>query len=320
MVLLTTAIMSGGFEAARAEDKTDNLDRLRSMPLELRQHLAQKIREFDALPSDRQAEIRTLDQRIAELPPADRERYLQLIRRYHLWLQSLPDAKRQAIEQSPPEDRIKLVNQYRDEQRKSNSMLRSSSDWLQVSALSPEPLRRLAIELKFWFSLEPEERQKILRLPNRNAQRTQVEELARERFPQLREFRREQQRRFAAEEEDVKRELAKRFGPGKIPAKREDVFRKIAELRFLQEFDPAPVSIRNLQRFEAAMPPWVRESLDPLPPDAADRRLKVLYRLIFPAPNELPEPKPTTKTQPGTRPSVAPSKPVTPPPTTVTPF
>jgi hypothetical protein len=77
---------------------------------------------------------------------------------------------------------------------------------------------------------------------------------------------------------------------------------KAHEIEVFKVVEGQKVSPENLQRFEAALPPWARESLDPLPPDAARKRLKVLYRLVFPPGLELsaqavvPEPtKPAAK-------------------------
>ena len=38
----------------------------------------------------------------------------------------------------------------------------------------------------------------------------------------------------------------------------------------------------ELARFAAALPSWIRQSLDALPPDAARERLRLIYRSLWP--------------------------------------
>src|SRR5437763_13958316 len=71
-----------------------NWKRLRSMPREHRLILAEKIKEFDRLDRDEQARIRDLDRRLSALPDADQATYRSVLRRYHIWRQSLPDDQR----------------------------------------------------------------------------------------------------------------------------------------------------------------------------------------------------------------------------------
>ncbi|MBX6316719.1 MAG: hypothetical protein IRY99_27960, partial [Isosphaeraceae bacterium] len=135
---------------------------------------------------------------------------------------------------------------------------------------------------------------------------------------------------YQSELEAVKKDL----GVSQLPKKAGDLsrpqakaqpkaesLRRLTEYRFLRDHEPAPVSPANLARFVAALPSWIREGLDPLPPDAARRRLQVLYRLVFPPGEEIPAPAPTAaapsapeaKRSVGTKPeSVPPSSPSNP--------
>jgi hypothetical protein len=63
----------------------------------------------------------------------------------------------------------------------------------------------------------------------------------------------------------------------------------LAESLYFIDNPPAYVSEANLLRFEAEVPVWLRALLDPLPPDDARRRLKVLFRQIHPV-GEIPPP------------------------------
>jgi hypothetical protein len=89
----------------------------------------------------------------------------------------------------------------------------------------------------------------------------------------------------------------------KAAAKAEQAARRGAELRFLRQQDPEPVSPENLERFERQMPPWMRDALDGMPPESTVWRLIVLYRWVFPAPHEI-GPKPAV-----VEPPVAPENP-----------
>jgi hypothetical protein len=73
------------------------------------------------------------------------------------------------------------------------------------------------------------------------------------------------------------------------PAKQEKARRRIATSYHFLEKPPAAVNPVHLMRFEAALPPWYRGQFDHLPPEEARRRLTILYRLIYPAPAEMPE-------------------------------
>jgi hypothetical protein len=66
----------------------------------------------------------------------------------------------------------------------------------------------------------------------------------------------------------------------------------LAESLYFMDHPPAYVSEANLLRFEAEIPSWLRAVLDPLPPEDARRRLKILYREIHPVGEIPPAPKP----------------------------
>jgi hypothetical protein len=65
----------------------------------------------------------------------------------------------------------------------------------------------------------------------------------------------------------------------------------LAESLYFTDNPPAYVSEANLLRFEAQIPSWLRALLDPLPPEDARRRLKILYRQIHPNGDIPPPPK-----------------------------
>lgn len=306
-----------GAATVRAEDEpARNLARLRTIPRAERQALARKLQEFDALGRDQQANLRQLDAQLSELEPAERARYLELAHRYHSWLRRLPEAQRRALAAASPDERLGLVLKLRTEQRQARSV-RPYADLLQVSSLNRSPLRATARRLRVWFRLDPKQRAEVQKIkdPRRRDQRFQ--ELARE--LQIGRELGGQRQEFKAEEEAVRKALGPRLlkrrpngGPTASPP--EAVWQRLAELRYLKDHPPAPIEPRNLDRFESSMPSWIRETLDPLPPDAARQRLRVLYRLVFPEGQEIPEPiKPKA-------PAAPPPRTAAPPSTTPTPF
>ncbi len=279
---------------------SENLERLRAMPPERRQWLAAQLAAWQRLPIDERQAVRDLDTQLAALPVAERDRLLRLMRRYTLWLQGLPAPQRQKIEQAGPDERVGLVSDLRGHARPPRIPPRLlNRDLLQVSALSPRTLDASVLDLKLWFSLGAEVRTQILQNPNPSRQEQQFRKLA-DASEAYQALKAEQEQRSAQALEELKHDLTRRrrLDLPKVAQPKGEALRKGLELRQLRGFEPEAVTLRNLGRFEAAMPPWVRQSLDLLPPDVAEWRLKVLYRLTFPAPTELPEPAPPPKRGP----------------------
>ena len=61
------------------------------MPRERRVALSENLERFDKLNPAEQAAIRKLDAEIARKDPVEQARYRSLLRRYHLWVNSLTD-------------------------------------------------------------------------------------------------------------------------------------------------------------------------------------------------------------------------------------
>ena len=114
----------------------------------------------------------------------------------------------------------------------------------------------------------------------------------------------EQQAKRKGDGSRIKDAIAARAGKD-LPARpREELARKLDEQQLIRDYDAQEVAAANLDAFAADLPPWAGQSLDGLPPDAARRRLKTLYRLVFPSPEEYHPPKPAPKPkQPRSAPS-----------------
>ena len=303
---------------ARADDSEDNLTRIKAMSRVDRTRMSKALEAFDALDRPLREEIRELDDRLSNIEPKSRARYLEIMRRYHVFYQTLPKDKRAALDrEADSTKKLELIATYRAEQKNQPAPARILADDLQVSTLSPLRLRVTARHLIVFFSLDPvkdvKERAEFARLKNAPDRETLHLKLMAKMDPAdrraLREKLREEDEEFLAAEETIRKDpaLAKRLLQGQSEAakanpqsKKSDEFvtkqraqliRVLDEEQVLRDLDNENVTQANLDRFEAALPPWARESLDALPPTAARRRLKALYRLVYPTPEEMPTSK-----------------------------
>ncbi len=91
----------------------------------------------------------------------------------------------------------------------------------------------------------------------------------------------------------------------------------LAEFLYFEENRPRPVDPRNLERFAASCPPWLRAMVDPLSADDAREYLTIIYRQVYPHPAEIPaDPGPARGPE---RPAPGP-KPASKRPSTAAPF
>lgn len=307
-----------------------SLARLRSMSREQRATLAATLDTFEALEPQEQEAIRALDRELAALDPGTRARYLAVLQRYDVFRQSLRADQRKALDaEADPARKLALIGVYRAERGAAEPTGPPYADALQISELSRVRLRVLARELVVWFSLDPRDdardRAAFDRMSDPVKRRAYALGLIRKKNLSARI--REEQEEFREAEaatrkealkllrEQVKAEVPRRKGAGQsepgsglekgreaLEEKgRRAAIGKLDEVQVFRQLDSAPVDPANLERFEAALPSWARESMDELPPDAARRRLKVLYRLVFPVGTEIPAPKsrePSRKVRP----------------------
>ena len=72
---------------------------------------------------------------------------------------------------------------------------------------------------------------------------------------------------------------------------------------YFSEHPPKSVTPERLSEFLAAFPPWLQSAFDPHPPEEAQRRLTIVYRLVFPHPSEIKlSPKPVGRRRPALAP------------------
>ena len=298
---------------ALAADEPSGEIRLEGMPVEHRRQLAETLTRFDALPDDDQATVRTLDEAIARLDPAVQARYRVVLRRYHAWISGLDEAKRAELAKAPTVDaKLGLIAKWRKAERQADEKAKSRMILgVHPGDLGSMPPIEMANLLRIWFSLNDKEKARveaIPTIPNR------VFELRRLGFASQFQF-----QRFPPQDEApiVARleanDRVKTIFPGFYKRKEKEqapepaTGKKKAELRpgvlanpvhslaesvYFNDHPPIPVSKANLDRFEADLPHWFRSSIHPLPPEDANRRLTIVYRLIYPHPAEMPAPKP----------------------------
>lgn len=311
-----------------------NLERIASMPVEQRQALMAKLAEFDALPADQRAEIKAIDDKLRALPPADQDRLRAELRRYALWLQSLPLDQRDALREAKnPAAWRPLAVEFRKTQQQQQEG--SQSDRIanprellgrthdQFGSFS---LLEDLVLLKAWKTLSPQEQTQIAKKTKNerfalrkairerdpsieNSLRKSIESsiedlrtafkeaIPQDAPPQFR-FRRMMEKAAAARKEFENRKGLEKGAPGIAfpPAYTARFELKLLEAMILTESKLRDVSDERLERFhKQELPDWEKTALEDLSPAAARRALLVLYRYFYPFPNEIADPKPSAK-------------------------
>jgi Protein of unknown function (DUF3106) len=286
----------------------ENWVRLRAMPREHRQALWDKIKEFDNLGRPERDAIRALDARIAQLPPADRANYWSLLRRYHRWIQGLSQEQRDALNAAPADQRMRLVTQFRAEDR-SAADADATPLFLQVVDFTLASPFESAHMLRAWFDLKPEKRAELERMSSTTEQKKSLTALGQHSKlgPPKRPAKAEEDKLLEKIDADPRLKSWMSSAKKADAAKNDKARRRLAENYYFIQHPPASVDPGNLMRFESALPRWYRDQFEYLPPEEARRRLAILYRLVFPAPSEMPESRRSPAAPaPATRPAAAP--------------
>jgi len=268
---------------ARA-DEASNWERLRSMPRERREGLLEDLKKFDGLSPAEKKAVRDLDGKLAKLAPADQARYRSVLRRYHLWVQSLPETQRNQLNAAAPGERMKLVAKFRAEERAS-APRRSSPSVLLVADFGASTPFEMAHQIQIWKALSPEQRKSLEKIASPVEGQQRLRDLGKGLNLKA------ETKLLKAEEEELikKAEAHLESKGGWTPAllKKKDALKDLrlkkrwAENYYFVENPPEPVKPDNLLRFESFLPLWIRSSFDHLPADEARRRLTILYRLLY---------------------------------------
>jgi len=71
---------------------------------------------FERLPTERQQQLRRLDQQLHDQPPIVQARLQNVMEDYVRWLKRLPEEQQKQVLATPPEQRLTLIRQIRDQQ------------------------------------------------------------------------------------------------------------------------------------------------------------------------------------------------------------
>jgi len=305
-------LLSAG--TAPAQDAEANAKRLKAMPPERRQALMANLRRLDGeLDPAERAAVRALDAKLAELDPGTRDDLRKTMRRYYLWLQTLPPDQRKLVETAAPDDRRVVVQKIRDERRRARAA-EGPKDWMQVSSMSAGQLQQAAFLLKSWFGLDAQGKAEVLGQADPAKREEKLGELGKNRgaWASLRvggtefdEFL-EQHGNTIVEREvkkagkaGLKSEARKKLLEDARKSFSPDQLRRIREAMYLRGEPATSVTPARLRQFEAEIPEFLRQRLENLPPEAAHRRLEILYRLVFPHGHEIPPPPLPAAAKPG---------------------
>ncbi len=290
-------------------------NRLRALPAERRKKLVDNLSRFDAvLTSEQQQALRDLDRRINSLEPSQRGEYLATLRRYHSWLSRLPEDRRDEIMRTPASERLAAIAKLASQPRYKVPSDRTPP-FLQLAAIGEYSPFELAAIFKIWQVLTPTERKEVER-PLTNGGRVQVlfrlgaaKDLPREIRPEGYD----EQSVFGDIEPHLKKrhpvlveELKKRN------EKSVQVMRRLAinffYLTAQQKGAVKRVAPDKLDHFVASFPWWIQSAFESYPPDEAQRRLTIVYRLVFPHPSEIKIAPRGSPAPPGSRPAPSSTK------------
>jgi len=285
LVALATILIAAGV------DLEANWERLRSLPAQRRQKLVDNLNRFDAvLTPGQQRAVRELDRRIHALDPAQRSEYLAALRRYHNWLNRLPDDRRDEIVRTPGSERLAAIAKLASQPRFKISRDRTPP-FVQLAEIGEYTPVELAAIYKIWQVLTPAQRKEVER-PVNNPVRLQVlfrigdaKKLPREILPEGYD-----EQRAVAELEAFVKKGRQMLVPDELKkqARAAEILRRQAINFFYlaaeQQGSIKRVTAERLEQFVATFPWWLQPAFEAYPPDEARRRLTIIYRLVFPPP------------------------------------
>ncbi len=280
--------------AAVAFDSEANWARLRTLPDARRAKLAENVKKFDLLYTQgQQQSLRELDRRINELPGETRAGYLDVLNRYHNWLNQLPENKQEELSALEPADRIaavkKLIRDYPLSKPATSRFLRR----VDLGEYSPIELASL---YTIWQGLSQAQRREIERMPAIPKRHEAIYKLAEtQSIPHEVTISGFDEAGAIQRFEEFARANRPMLLPAELRKKKEgigaelarDILRRQAINYYFSEHQPKSATPERLSDFLAAFPPWLQSALDPHPPEEAQRRLTVVYRLVFPHPAEI---------------------------------
>ena len=142
-----------------ADAPEDPVARLRSLSPQQRNEISETLRRFELqLTPEQQKAIRDLDQQVQKLPDEERTHFQAVLRRYHNWLDSLPDTVKDNLQSKPPSERMA---QIRTLLAKYPVPPEKTPYWMQFASIAGGSPFELAAVFKIWQGLNPQQRREI---------------------------------------------------------------------------------------------------------------------------------------------------------------
>ena len=324
--------------AAGAASLDENRSRFLLSSTVARRELAESLRRFDHdLTDEEQQTLRSIDDRLNSLPSSQRDAYFAVLRRYHNWLDGLPERVRDGLLAKPADQRLAAIKPLIAKYPLPDVQTRSPVDFIQTGGTGVFEVASLC---KTWLALSPEERKKVDAVAQ-GSRRSELHRLGRDHdiplelkpadFDEAAWIARAEDRLkdiggggdrqkdwIAKLEARISESAIKRKESGKLRPR--PFLHRLAVNLYVQEHTPPPaVDPGRLTQFFAATPSWVQSTFNAFPSEEARRRLTLIYRLIYPAPQEFTPmapsgPKaraasPAAVARPGPPPRPAPSAP-----------
>jgi hypothetical protein len=291
---------------AAAGELDASWERLKAMPKEERARLLANLRKFDLeLLPEQQSAVREIDRRLSQLSVDERAHYIAVLKRYHAWLNGLPEMRQDELASKPPGERLALVRKLIVDRPVPFGDTPQLSRIIEPGEYNPF---EVASAYKIWQALDADLRSDVeKKTPERFRREYLFKVGARPKFKIPRETIPDD---FDDEkwggslkrtippigvlEELVKKkvdETAKKrldeTAKKRFEAHFAEILRRQAINLYVSEANVRPVDPERLTRFIAGLPPWIPSSFDALPPDEARWRMTVAYRQVFPGANEI---------------------------------
>ena len=129
------------------------------MSPEQRRQIEAKLRRFDqVLTPEQQKALRAIDDRIGKLPSEEGQHYLAVLRRYHNWLNSLPETVKTNYLSRPASERIAQIKSLIARYPIPTGI---SPRWIWFADGGSASLIEQAAIFKVWKEMTPEQRREV---------------------------------------------------------------------------------------------------------------------------------------------------------------
>lgn len=291
---------------AAASELDAGFERLKTMPASERTRLLESLRRFDLqLSPEQKTAARDIDRRLAEMTPTQRAHYLAVLRRYHSWLNTLPEQRQDELTAGPTGDRMTLVRTLMRERPVPTGDTPPALRVIEPGEYTPF---EVASAYRIWQLLSEGQRMDMQKSGTERARREALFRIGerpkiaipRETLPE--DFDEEKWigevrtlwgpplRSIALLEDAAKTKVVDAIKK-RIEAVRPEFVRRQAINLYVSRSERRSVDPERLDRFIAELPPWIPASFDSLAPDEARSRMAFAYRLVFPQGQEIGAPR-----------------------------